>query len=309
MSDDTSRAGAEFNRTPVYISLAIALALVVGVLFGAKWFFDQATNQPVAMGPVDAPDADSPECQALIDELPGELLGHDRAELLEPAPAGAAAWQTTEIERITLRCGVDMPLQYDEYTPTKEIGGVEWMRVDDPTPESSLSTWYTTDRFPVVAVTADEHGLDGAENPVEDLPIDMLEQRPAEFNSAPLSGLAANEGDLETCEPLMETLPEEVADGYTPVRVDEPATAVWTAPGVEPIVLRCGVADPENYQAGEQLQQINNVTWFEDTRLINGSTAATWFALGRDANVAVSVPQNAGNAAIVRITEAIEQAL
>ncbi|WP_257162457.1 DUF3515 domain-containing protein [Corynebacterium cystitidis] len=316
MSDDTSRDGLQFNRTPVYISLAIAIVLVVAVLFGAKWYFDQATNTPVAMGAVDAPEADSPQCQSLIDDLPAELLGHDRAELTEPKPAGAAAWQTTEIERITLRCGVAVPLQYDEYTQTEQINGVEWLRVDDYTPESTLSTWYTVDRYPVVAVTADDHALGGAENPVENVPVDQLEQREVEPYPAPLSNLAAGDASVAgACGALMEVLPEDVADGYSPLAAGtggaelDPNTAVWTAPGAESIVLRCGVADPENYQPGEQLHQINDVTWFEDTQLINGSTASTWFALGREANVAVSMPQFAGNSAIVRITEAIEKAL
>lgn len=307
MHDDTRNDGLAINRTPIFISLALAILLVVGAVFGAKWYFDRVSHQPVAMGPVPAPEAESPECQALMDELPDELLGHDRGEIAEPAPPATAVWQSSEIERISLRCGVEMPLQYSEYSQPVTLGGAQWLRVDDATPESTLTTWYTTDRSPIVAVTADASALGDANDPVSDLPIDQLPQATIPPGPAPLSQLAA--GDDQACTPLMQALPEDIAEGYERLDVEDPNTAAWTADGQEPIVVRCGVADPENYQPGERLNQVNDVTWFEDTRLINGSTASTWFALGRENVVAMSVPQFAGNSAVVRVSEVIEETL
>ncbi|WP_018296370.1 DUF3515 domain-containing protein [Corynebacterium lubricantis] len=306
MNDDTPSDDLQFNRTPVLISLGLAIALVIAVIFGARWYFDSLSNQPIAMSPIDAPDAESAECTQLIDSLPDELLGNKRAEIIEPVPAGVAAWQTSEIQRITLRCGVNMPLQYTEYAQPVSLGGVEWLRIDDATPESTLSTWYSTDRYPVVAVTADESALDGQAEPVSSLPISSLAAADIEPGPAPLSQLAAGSSP-EVCSEFLAALPESVAEGYSPLEVSEPNTVAWASEGQEPVVVRCDVAPPENYQAGEQLQQINDVTWFEDTQLINGSTASTWFALGRETEIAVSVPQFAGNSAIVRITEAIEE--
>ncbi|MHA2788828.1 DUF3515 domain-containing protein [Corynebacterium sp. S7] len=305
MNDDTPSDDLQFNRTPALISLGLAIVLVIAVIFGARWYFDKLSNQPIAITPIDAPDAETAECAALVDSLPNELLGNKRAEIIEPAPAGVAAWQSSEIQRITLRCGVNMPLQYTEYAQTENLGGVEWLRIDDATPESTLSTWYSTDRYPVVAVTADSSALDGQAEPVSSLPVSALATAEIQPGPAPLSQLA--DGSSESvCAGFLSALPDSVASGYSRMQVSEPNTVAWTADGQEPIVVRCNVAEPENYQAGEQLQQINNVTWFEDTQLINGSTASTWFALGRETYIAVSVPQYAGNSAIVRITEAIE---
>lgn len=72
-------------------------------------------------------------------------------------------------------------------------------------------------------------------------------------------------------------------------------------------MVRCGVAFPSAYEAGAQIQQIDSVAWFEDTTLGNGTTASTWYALGREIVVAVSVPQNSGNAALVEMTKIIEK--
>ena len=121
--------GAVMRRPLILLSLGLALLLVAGVLVGSKLYLKQLNNQPVALTELPSPEADSPECAALVDALPDALAGHRRAELAEPAPAGAAVWQTSSAERVTLRCGVDAPLQFTELTPTEEIGGAEWMTV------------------------------------------------------------------------------------------------------------------------------------------------------------------------------------
>jgi len=303
-------AGTQFSRsgrTAIYLSLVLAVALVVGVLVGAKLFFENVARQPVAMSDLPAPLADSAECANLVDSLPDEVAGHDRSEIAEPAPAGVAAWASSSLERVTLRCGVDLPLQYTAYAEPQEIEGVQWLRVTDVTPESTLATWYSVDRTPVVAVTADEPSLGGADNPVAELgeSVSTLAVADHEPNPAPLSQLAA--GDTSVCDDLMANLPDTIAGDHQRIEVSEPFTAAWTAPGREPIVLRCGVAPPENYEPGLQLTQVDEIPWFEDTTLANGTTTSTWFALGRATDIAVSVPQDAGSAAIVELGEAITE--
>ena len=138
----------QINRTVVFVSLGLALALVLAVLVGARVFYHRVALQPVAMSELPAPEASSPEYASLIDALPGSLAGLKRAELAEPAPAGAAAWRSSSTERITLRCGVDIPAQYTPYSQTQDVGGAQWLRVDDATPGSDLTTWYAVDRVP-----------------------------------------------------------------------------------------------------------------------------------------------------------------
>ncbi|RNE48326.1 DUF3515 domain-containing protein [Corynebacterium alimapuense] len=307
MSAADSNQLSRYPKTAAYLFLVLAVALVVGVLIGAKVVYDRVSTQPVAMTTLPAPLADSAECTEFIAGLPDELIGHDRAEIAEPVPDGVAAWSSSSLERVTLRCGVDLPTQYDDYAQPVEIEGVEWLLVSDVTPGSTLASWYSVGRSPIVAVTADELALDGEDNPVAELSEAMMslaetEQTP---NPAPLSQLAA--GDSSVCGDLMDNLPDALADDYQRIEVTESDTAAWTSQGKEPIVLRCGVAAPVNYQPGIQLNQVDDITWFEDTTLANGTTASTWFALGRATDIAVSLPQDTGNTAIVELGSLIAE--
>lgn len=316
MKDSTGALhDSQINRTAVYISLGLAVALVLGVIVGARYFFQQVALQPVAMTELPSPEADSPECAALVDSLPEKVLGHKRAELAAPAPAGAAAWQSSSTRRITLRCGVEMPLQYTEYTPVSSHNGAEWIRIDDATPGSSMVTWFSADRWPVVAVTTDAEGLGRADTPVDEINVSALPQRDLPRNPAPLSELqpathSTDGSGANACGGLLAALPESLVEGYKRLpenKVASPQTAVWTQLGHEPIVLRCGVNDPEHYEAGATLQQINGIPWFEDTITATGTTSSTWYALGREVNVAAFVPSGEGNEVITTLTELVEK--
>lgn len=312
-------AARGMNKTPIVIALVLSLLLTAGVLVGARVLLGPAGQQQVAMSTLPAPEAESEECAALIQSLPGSAFGHTRAQIIEPVPAGVAAWSSSELERVTLRCGVDMPFQYTELAETVEVDGVTWLPVADVTAGSSLQTWYSVDRFPVVAITADDMSTDNADTPVAPFTdaVGALDQRDGEPFPAPLSQLAAGSGN---CSALIDALPPtlEVGSGEDAITyelIDDPAMAAagygddavaWKSAGLEPIVVRCGVEPSENYEAGAVLQQINDIPWFEDTILATGTTSATWYALGRETDIAVSLPQYAGGA-LVQISEAIEE--
>lgn len=296
----------QINRTTIYVSLGLAVLLVLGVLVGARVYFQRVALQPVAMTELPAPEADSPECAAFVDELPDTLAGLKRAELAQPAPDGAAAWQASSTERITLRCGVAAPAQLTPYAATEDVGGARWLRVDDLTPGSTLATWYTVDRSPVLAVTADVQQLRDGQPPVMSLPTGALTGPAPEQRTAPLSDLA-EAGDTGRCDDLLAAAPETIADGYTRVDAASPHTAAWSAPGRDAIVLRCGVAEPENYGPGARLDQVNGIPWFEDVKLANGTTASTWYAMGRNVQVAASLPQSESNEAITNLTNLIAE--
>lgn len=291
---------AKISRTPIYIILGLAIALVLGVLIGARVVFQQAANQPVAMPELPSPGAESQECADFIAGLPKEVVGYSRAEIAEPAPAGAAAWQRSSTERVTLRCGVEMPLQFHAYAQPEKLGDATWLRVDDAA-GTTMSTWFTTDRSPVVAVTADMAQLREGETPVDRIDTSALGVSDAALAPAPLSQLAA--GDDAGCGSI--EAPESIAEGYSRIDVSEEHTYAWTSPGKEPIVLRCGVADPEAYAPGAQLTQINGVPWFEDPLASGGAAGRTMYALGREAMLAAYLPLDGGNEAITNLTELI----
>lgn len=302
------------RRPLVLLSLGLALLLVAGVLVGSKLYLKQLNNQPVALTELPSPEADSPECAALVDSLPNKVAGHSRAELAEPAPAGAAVWQSSSAQRVTLRCGVDAPLQFTELTPTVEIAGARWMKVTDPTPGANLTTWFTVDRSPTVAVTADDAALDGRDNPVEDLDLSALPAAEPAPGKATLAGIESSisgaSGDV--CRGLIETLPQDLPDDYT--RMDVAAVdglgegaAAWIADGLEPVVLKCGVAPPPSYAAGARLTQVNDIPWFEETADDTASQATTLYALGRTTEIAVSLPARAGEGALTALSNAIAE--
>lgn len=304
---------SQFNRTAVYVSLGLALAMVAAVLGGAKFYFNTVAKQPVAVTELPSAQADSPECAAVIAAVPDKLYGHSRSELVEPAPAGVAAWATISAEATVLRCGVDLPAQYTQYSQTTDVNGSAWLEVKDMTPSSDLTTWYNTDHFPTVAVTTHD---DGAPEEITGV-LDGLEAQTQQPAPSPLSQLepAANiEAVASQCRALIDAAPDSLADAYTRLPADAlrdagtPAdsyTAVWTAAGREAVELRCGVAPPPGYQAGEQLEQIDEVPWFEDTTLASGTTASTWFALGRSTDIALSVPQDVAGEVLQTLTAQI----
>ncbi|AGN19060.1 DUF3515 domain-containing protein [Corynebacterium glutamicum] len=313
-------ANGGINKTPMIIALVLSIVLVLAVLFGARVLLGPAGQQQIAMSGLPAPDAESAECAALLEDLPGEAFGHTRAEIMDPVPPGAAAWSTSDLERVTLRCGVDMPFQYTALANTVDVDGTTWLPVSDMTPGSSLETWYSVNRFPVVAITADDISTDSADNPVAPFSsaVDKLEKRDGQPFDAPLIGLSSAG---TRCTSLFDALPRQLEvggdDGTTYERIEEDRmqaagysddAVAWDAPGLEPIVIRCGVEPSENYAAGAMLQQIDDIPWFEDTILASGTTSSTWYALGREIDIAVSLPQ-AASSSLITLSGFIEDAV
>ena len=292
---------SQFNRTAIFISLGLSIVMVLAVLFGAKYVFNNVAKAPVAVSPVESKEADSQACRSFIDALPDEVMDKPRADIAEPVPSGVAAWATTSDDKVTVRCGVDMPFQYTEYSQTQDVEGEQWFQVRDATPGSNLTTWYAPQRFPIVAVTASTDAEPGELNDA----LSSLEEKPATAHEAPLKTL--NAGDDQMCAEVDKALPDSVAEGYRRREVEDKNTYVWSAEGREDIVARCGVAKPENYRAGVKLQQVNDIPWFEDTTLAHGTTAGTWFALGREDYLALHAPQDAAQAALVEIGDVLAE--
>jgi hypothetical protein len=167
------------RRSPALIAVAVALpvALMVGVLVAAVMAGRDPIREPVALGTVPAPAAESPECAALVEALPENLGDFERAELMDPAPAGAAAWQADEAKEVVLRCGVDRPLEFNAASALTVIDAVQWFEV--PGEEGlDASTWFAVDRGVYVALTV-PHG--SGPTPLQDASAAIsgaLEQRP-----------------------------------------------------------------------------------------------------------------------------------
>ncbi|OZC70442.1 hypothetical protein CH251_18215 [Rhodococcus sp. 06-462-5] len=176
------------QRHPAVIATAIALpvALVVGVLVAAIAVNRSPVQDPVALGPVDSPDAASAQCTSLLDALPENLGDYTRAELADPAPAGVRAWVSAEenAEPVVLRCGLPRPIGFDVAAPLQVINGVQWFEVSGADDGIDASTWFVVDRGVYVALTIPG---DSGPTPLQDASSavsDALPQQP--LDPAPL---------------------------------------------------------------------------------------------------------------------------
>src|SRR5699024_10440029 len=129
----------QFNRAAIYISLVLSLAFVVRMFLGTNYYFESVARQPLSDSTIDSRDASLPVCAELVENLPDRIMEQKRSDLVEPAPDGVAAWAEIPSMATVLRCGVDMPLQYTDYSETEDIEGSQWLEVRDMTEGSTLT--------------------------------------------------------------------------------------------------------------------------------------------------------------------------
>lgn len=154
------------SRVTLFVATGLAAVLVVGViiasqLMGGDDTADQAAattqptrpNGPLALVPVDAPDAGSTSCTALVNSLPAELPSNGKKlkqlVIAEPAPPAAAAWAGDRGEPVVMRCGLLKPAELQAAAALRQIDQVNWLPVDG----AGATTWYTVDRPVYIALT------------------------------------------------------------------------------------------------------------------------------------------------------------
>jgi Protein of unknown function (DUF3515) len=156
-----------FSRTTIGIAVGLAVALIAGVIvIGQLLGSDPGTppaapttaprTGPLALVPVEAPDAGSPACGTLLGALPAELTSGPatlrRLPLAEPAPPATTAWGGDRGEPVVLRCGLPRPPELTATAQLREVSGVSWLPVAGP----GATTWYTVGREVYVALTVPE---------------------------------------------------------------------------------------------------------------------------------------------------------
>ena len=153
MSDE-STSPVSTPRYLLVLSTVLAILLIVVVIVAAKITMDKKVYAPVAMGPVDAPEASSQVCADFVAALPRDLDRFRSVEVRDPAPDGVAAYRDSSGAELSVRCGVNVPDQYTVLSPVFTSGDAHWTAVSDATPGSDLQTWYAVGGSPAVAVTA-----------------------------------------------------------------------------------------------------------------------------------------------------------
>jgi hypothetical protein len=168
------------RRSPALIATAIALpvALIVGVVIAAVVAGNNPELSPVALGPVPAPAAESEPCVSLLGALPDKIDDFTKAELVDPAPAGAAAWQRSEGEPIVLRCGLDRPTEFDQAAALQVVNGVQWFQVSGTDVGLAASTWFAVDRGEYIGITIPDGTGPTPIQEISDTITATLEQKP-----------------------------------------------------------------------------------------------------------------------------------
>jgi Protein of unknown function (DUF3515) len=134
-------------RAALIAALVVAIG-TIGVILAIAATRDHTA--PVVVAAVPAPQAQDPACQKLTEALPQRLGGYTRAQLAQPAPAGAAAWQPAGAgDPVILRCGLDRPADFVVGSPIQVVDRVQWFEVS----QDQRSTWYTVDRAVYLALT------------------------------------------------------------------------------------------------------------------------------------------------------------
>jgi hypothetical protein len=155
---------------------ALALAVVARAPGSAGPAGDPAADsRPLALPPVDAPDAAGPSCAALLaalpDRLPADPAPLPRRALAEPAPPGALAWAGPgdggpggagsggsgpggggpggSGGPVVLRCGLPRPAELTPGAPLLQVDGVVWLDLSQP----DRDTFIAVDRPTFVALT------------------------------------------------------------------------------------------------------------------------------------------------------------
>ncbi|MEV6058531.1 DUF3515 domain-containing protein [Nocardia asteroides] len=129
---------------------------------------------------------------------------------------------------------------------------------------------------------------------------------PVEREPLALGPVPAPAADGPACAALLPALPAELGD-YTKSTLVEPAppaTRAWQHPdGGEPVVLRCGLDRPLEFNRASPLTEVDGVKWFQVRDEVG--KVGTWFAVDRETYIALTVPDGSGAGSIQTVSEII----
>ncbi|MFB7875460.1 DUF3515 domain-containing protein [Nocardia sp. NPDC056064] len=137
---------------------------------------------------------------------------------------------------------------------------------------------------------------------------------PTEREPLALGPVPAPAQDGPACHALLPALPAELpgnGETYTKSTLVEPApqaTRAWQLPdGGDPIVLRCGLDRPLEFNRAAALTVIDGVKWFQVRDEV--AQTGTWFAVDRETYIALTVPDNSGTGPIQTVSDTINATL
>ncbi|MBY6362267.1 DUF3515 domain-containing protein [Rhodococcoides corynebacterioides] len=140
----------------------------------------------------------------------------------------------------------------------------------------------------------------------------VLATRAPEQGPVALGTVPAPDAESADCTSLLGALPDAF-DSFTRAALVDPAppgAAAWHSPDVaEPVVLRCGLERPAEFDQASRLDVIDDVQWFPVSGDAQGIDATTWYAVDRPVYVALTVPTGTGPTPLQAITAVVSQTL
>ncbi|WP_433734510.1 DUF3515 domain-containing protein [Nocardia sp. CA-129566] len=134
----------------------------------------------------------------------------------------------------------------------------------------------------------------------------LARRAPTEREPLVLGPVPAPAAAGPACTALLPALPVDLGD-YTKSTLVEPAppaTRAWQRKdGGDPIVLRCGLERPLEFNRASALQIVNGVQWFEVRDA--AAKASTWFAVDRETYIALTVPDGSGPTPLQGVSDTI----
>jgi hypothetical protein len=107
-------------------------------------------------------------------------------------------------------------------------------------------------------------------------------------NDVHIDGTGATGAARTACEALVRALPSHVADQKQRRTTGSKLGAAWGDP---PIVLRCGVGRPADYDPVTGCQTVNGLDWYVPEKGMNDqSVDVVMTTIGRDPSVQVQLP-------------------
>ncbi|MFC4126497.1 DUF3515 domain-containing protein [Nocardia rhizosphaerae] len=133
---------------------------------------------------------------------------------------------------------------------------------------------------------------------------------PVEREPLALGPVPAPAAEGPACLALLPALPADLGD-YTKSTLVEPAppaTRAWQHPdGGEPVVLRCGLDRPLEFNRASPLTEVNGVQWFQVRDEVG--KVGTWFAVDRETYIALTIPDGSGAGAIQTVSDVVAATL
>ncbi len=242
------------------------------------------TDRPTA----DTPQPDRPESEPGLPAAADPEPATDRPENSAPAAAESSKSQPAESEP-TDRGDSDRDASSDTESTAEQAS-------DDSGPQLHPALIATAVALPVALI-------------VVVLVIAAMSRQSAGREPLALGSVPAPAASSQDCTALLAALPESLGDDYTKSELAQPAppaTAAWQlSGGGDPIVLRCGLDRPLEFNKASALQVVNGVNWFEVRDQTSGVTSGTWYAVDRGTYIAVTMPATAGPSPLQEISNTI----